>query len=152
MAINDNSIYPFYCLIMSSVIQTNSKLQFHDKNLITLYARSYKGYRMFKTNFLYVFKRMCCKFWIFYISCLTILSNSCMMMFLCLISKLIARQKDMTKQTSQPQRTVQRIVPGTVEPFRSMRIKPAATYIPWRLLYRRLSPVYNVLFDYPKNL
>ena len=74
-----------------------------------------------------------------------------MMMFLCLISKLIARQKDMIKQASQPQRTVQRIVPGTVEPFRSMRIKPAATYIPWRLLYRRLSPVYNVLFDCPEN-
>jgi len=35
----------------------------------------------------------------------------------------------MTRSTSKPQRLVQRTGPGTVEPQRSMRIKPAATSI-----------------------
>jgi len=73
------------------------------------------------------------------------------MISLCLTLKLSASQKDMSKQIPEPQRTVQRIVPGTVEPQRSMRVKPAATYIPWRLFYWRLSPVCNVIFEYPEN-
>ena len=69
----------------------------------------------------------------------------------CLTLKPSASQKDMNTPTSQPLQTVQRIVPGTVEPFCSMKIKPAATYIPWRLLYRRWSPVCYLRFENPKN-
>ncbi len=104
-----------------------------------------------KKIFLPVFCGMCCKLWIFSISCLTKLRPLRTMIFLCLTLKLSANQKDMSKQISKPQRTLQRIVPGTVEPHRSMRIKPAGTYIPWRLLYRRLSPECNVYFKYSEN-